>query len=77
MKELKEHLKRELNISDELWNRMVQVAREESVVNKNIVLLKQENANLAFELMVSEGETAAARQEVADLNFTLMINGVI
>ncbi|HHY74264.1 MAG TPA: hypothetical protein GX497_13780 [Bacillus bacterium] len=39
--------------------------------------LQQENADLAFNIMLVEGEAQTARQEVADLNFTLMINGVI
>jgi hypothetical protein len=39
--------------------------------------LKEDNATLAFDLMVTDGEAKTARQEVADLNFQLMIGGVI
>ncbi|WP_394139547.1 hypothetical protein [Cytobacillus oceanisediminis] len=39
--------------------------------------LKKENADLAYNLMLTEGEAQTARQEIADLNFQLMLNGVI
>ncbi|MCK6203927.1 hypothetical protein KZX50_00500 [Bacillus infantis] len=39
--------------------------------------LKKENAEIAYSLLQIENEAKTARQELADLNFTLMINGVI
>lgn len=39
--------------------------------------LQKENANLAFELMITQGKVDQATQENADLTFQLMVNGVL
>ena len=39
--------------------------------------LVQSNADMAFSLMIVESEAQSATQDVADLSFTLMMNGVI
>jgi hypothetical protein len=39
--------------------------------------LVQASADMAFSLMMVESEAQSAKQDVADLNFTLMMNGVI
>lgn len=56
------------------------ITKEVNFVNQNedpVLKLQQENADFAFNLMMIESEAIDARQEVADLNFTLMMNGVI
>lgn len=39
--------------------------------------LKEENADLAFSTMIAEGKAEEAKQGVADLEFQLMIGGII
>lgn len=45
--------------------------------NEDIEQLKSENASLAFDLMIADGKAEEAKQEIADLNFQLMISGVL
>lgn len=45
--------------------------------DREIEQLKADSANIAFTLMLMENETYSARKEVADLNFQLMISGVL
>lgn len=40
-------------------------------------LLEQENADQAFEIMLIESKAAQQEQDIADLQFTLMIGGII
>lgn len=69
MNELKEYLKRELGITDEQYNDLVAKAKEESTLNKNIVLLQ----TIADDLGMMGVVTLQNDNQLGDLVMSLMV----
>ena len=74
--ELREHYKRKFNITDEEWNALVQSEAENSIINKNIVLLQGENADLWYDAMLKDMKLEAHDKEIADVWYEVMIGGM-